>query len=166
MLWSLVCSMIWGEGWLLISLILAELQVKLSFHHLWKAQTWRRLLHLRWVSGHEPMWIKLRLWCVTPLPTMLQLYRGGQFYWLRKPENKEKATDLPQVIDKLYLIMMHRVHLVWAGFELTTIVVINTDCIGSYKSNYHTITTTTASYVSSVRLVVSSHRTTLTTGHQ
>ena len=29
------------------------------------------------------------------------------------------------------------------GFELTTLVVIDTDCIGSYKSNYHTITTTT-----------------------
>ena len=31
----------------------------------------------------------------------------------------------------------------WAGLELTTFVVIGTDCIGSYKSNYHTITTTT-----------------------
>ena len=29
-------------------------------------------------------------------------------------------------------------------FELTTLVVIGTDCIGSYKSNYHTIMTTTA----------------------
>jgi hypothetical protein len=26
------------------------------------------------------------------------------------------------------------------GFELTTLVVIDTDCIGSCKSNYHTIT--------------------------
>jgi hypothetical protein len=30
------------------------------------------------------------------------------------------------------------------GFKLTTIVVIGTNCIGSCKSNYHTITTTTA----------------------
>ena len=30
-----------------------------------------------------------------------------------------------------------------AGFELTTLVVIGTDCIGSCKSNYHTIMTTT-----------------------
>ena len=29
----------------------------------------------------------------------------------------------------------------WAGFELTTLVVIGTDCTGSCKSNYHTITT-------------------------
>ena len=31
----------------------------------------------------------------------------------------------------------------WAGFELSTLVVIGNDCIGSCKSNYHTITTTT-----------------------
>jgi len=29
----------------------------------------------------------------------------------------------------------------WAGFELTTLVVIGTDCLGSNKSNYHAITT-------------------------
>ena len=31
-----------------------------------------------------------------------------------------------------------------ARFELTTLVVIGTDCIGGCNSNYHTITTTTA----------------------
>ena len=31
----------------------------------------------------------------------------------------------------------------WSIFELTTSMVIGTDCIGSCKSNYHTITTTT-----------------------
>jgi hypothetical protein len=41
-------------------------------------------------------------------------------------------------------VMLYQVHLVWAGFELTTLVVIGTDCIDIYKSNYHTITTTTA----------------------
>ena len=32
----------------------------------------------------------------------------------------------------------------WKGFELTHLVVIDTDCTGSCKSNYHTIMTTTA----------------------
>ena len=50
----------------------------------------------------------------------------------------EITTDLSQVTDKLYHIMLCWVHIAWAGFELTTLVVIGTDCIGSQISNYHT----------------------------
>ena len=42
------------------------------------------------------------------------------------------------------VICVYRVHLAWAGFEFTTLVVIGTNRIGSCKSNYHTITTTMA----------------------
>ena len=38
-----------------------------------------------------------------------------------------------------------QVHLAMNGIRLTTLVVIDTDCIGSCYSNYQTITTTTAS---------------------
>ena len=62
------------------------------------------------------------------------------------PEYPMKTTDLPQVTDQLYLIILILVHLARVGFELTMLVVIGTDWIGTYISNYHTITTTTTSF--------------------
>ena len=45
----------------------------------------------------------------------------------------KKTIGLSQVTDKLYHIMLYKVYLAWAGFELTL--------VSSWKSNCHTITT-------------------------
>ena len=77
---------------------------------------WLQIMHPRVIPG------RLKLSCsvmvITPLPTIFQLYRGGQFDWWSKPGYQEETTDMSQVTDKLYHTMLYQLHFAWAGFEL------------------------------------------------
>jgi hypothetical protein len=127
---------------------------KLSMYEWWMTVLVRRYsiwlkssIRLGCFSWLWQCWIRglvlLGLWCSTPLSTICQLYRGGQFYWWTKLEYPENTTDLSQVTGKLFDISCTEYTLLWTGFELTTLVVIDTDYTGSCKSNYHTIMITT-----------------------
>ena len=80
------------------------------------------------------------LWYLAQISITFQLYPG----WQRKQKYTEKTIDMSQVTDTFYHILLYRVSLAWAEFELTTLVLIDTDCIGSLKWSYHTITITMA----------------------
>ena len=44
----------------------------------------------------------LELWCLMPLSTIFQLYRGIHFYWWWKLEYSEKTTNRSQITGKPY----------------------------------------------------------------
>jgi len=72
------------------------------------------------------------LWCLTPLLPILQLYRGVSFISRGNRRIRKKPPTCRKSLTNFYHIMLYRVHLVWMGFEITTLMVISADCIGSY----------------------------------
>ena len=57
--------------------------------------------------SHKELYCRVRFMVFNASLIIFQLYLGGQFYWLRKPEYPEETTDLSLVTDKLDLILLY-----------------------------------------------------------
>jgi hypothetical protein len=82
------------------------------------------------------------VWLLTPLSTICQLYRDDQLYWWMNTRRKPPTHRKPRSSVITYCCIQYSS----PERELTTSVVIGTDCMDS-KYHYHAINTTAVSHL-------------------
>ena len=56
------------------------------------------------------LWLFVCLMVFSATLKILHLFRGDQLYWWRKPDIPGKNTNLLHVTDKMYYLMLYRIH--------------------------------------------------------
>ena len=87
-LWCLRCGL-----WLVVY----QHNLMLSLRAMKSLQIWLRLKRKKVQHGENRMCLFVCWWCLKKLSIIFQLYRGGQFYWCRKPQDPEKTMHRPVV---------------------------------------------------------------------
>ena len=116
--------------------------------------TWNQLPSLQCINGQQKgthllsIWFGLMVFNATI--NNISVISWGSVLLVEETGVPRENHRPVEITDKHYHIMLYTS--LWWWFELTASVVKGTDCIGSCKSNYHTITTTPTDLLSKYKI--------------